>query len=520
MKSLQDYIDTYKRIANDLGIKGDSAELLIQLLANASYISEVENIVYSQEASLERATLVNSKIQHCVDSMYSVFRGTCPRVILNLKPLKYQVFNPYDEIISSNSFKVYYLGYFDDNDEIDKTSILGGVKYSTLAVYPTTDEKPIKIVGLLAKETVVKDWSLGEKEYYVECEGVEDLSNDMWVTINKGQDQSINMLEVTRQFSEHILNGKIFDLTLPSFSSRLYVSGTNRENGNEGNWGSNHTLTATYYKYSQLESYNESELKRLSMKGMEPVSFNEKIYNEKSWIDLKGIISGEIANGIILVKESERDLPNSIHYKANKDRYISSVVRSNSDLGSLLVNLYPEKVEDTNVIYKTNAGKSNLIIYYIPKDKYENTLGEDDIEAFKRDRKAYYITDDFEVSEGIDYSVTFNIEVELYQGSTGDINKSIEDILQSYNKKFGINFLESSGNTELIENSVFEEIKILISKLSSVKRILNLSIDYVNSEGRTFKDTNNVDDDWNLMIEDLVAGKAYYNVSQTIKSVM
>ena len=124
------------------------------------------------------------------------------------------------------------------------------------------------------------------------------------------------------------------------------------------------------------------------------------------------------------------------------------------------------------------------------------------------------------MSEGIDYSVTFNIEVELYQGSTGDINKSIEDILQSYNKKFGINFLESSGNTELIENSVFEEIKILISKLSSVKRILNLSIDYVNSEGRTFKDTNNVDDDWNLMIEDLVAGKAYYNVSQTIKSVM
>ena len=72
MRSLQDYRDMYADIASRNNITGDSVELLVQLLANASYISEVENISYVQEASLEKSVLVNSKIQHCMDIMYSV----------------------------------------------------------------------------------------------------------------------------------------------------------------------------------------------------------------------------------------------------------------------------------------------------------------------------------------------------------------------------------------------------------------------------------------------------------------
>ena len=86
MRSLQDYIDIYKNIAKNLNLQGDSVEVLAQMLANASYISEVENITYAQEASLEKATLMNSKIQHCMNDMYSVFRGSCPRVIIKFKP--------------------------------------------------------------------------------------------------------------------------------------------------------------------------------------------------------------------------------------------------------------------------------------------------------------------------------------------------------------------------------------------------------------------------------------------------
>ena len=75
MRSLQDYRDMYADIASRNNITGDSVELLVQLLANASYISEVENISYVQEASLEKSVLVNSKIQHCMDIMVAEKRS-------------------------------------------------------------------------------------------------------------------------------------------------------------------------------------------------------------------------------------------------------------------------------------------------------------------------------------------------------------------------------------------------------------------------------------------------------------
>ena len=115
MKSLSDYTKILRDTATNLNLHGESVEMLVQMLANALYISEVEHITYSQEASLERASLENSKIQHCVDQMYSVYRGSNPRVILNFKASKLFQFNPYDEIIKSNNFKFYYLGYFDES---------------------------------------------------------------------------------------------------------------------------------------------------------------------------------------------------------------------------------------------------------------------------------------------------------------------------------------------------------------------------------------------------------------------
>ena len=89
MRSLQDYINIYATIASNSNLQGDSVDMLVQMLAHASYISEVENVSYVQESSLEKAKLVNSKIQRCMDEMYSVFRGRNPRVILNIRPKTY-----------------------------------------------------------------------------------------------------------------------------------------------------------------------------------------------------------------------------------------------------------------------------------------------------------------------------------------------------------------------------------------------------------------------------------------------
>ena len=126
MRSLQNYVDIYRTIANNNNLVGDSVEMLVQLLAQASYISEVESVSYVQEASLEKAKLMNSKIQRCMDEMYSAFRGTCPRVILNIRPKAPFTFNMFDEIIKSNTFKVYYLGIYSD-EEAAKFEATSGV---------------------------------------------------------------------------------------------------------------------------------------------------------------------------------------------------------------------------------------------------------------------------------------------------------------------------------------------------------------------------------------------------------
>ena len=508
MKSLQDYIDTYRNIANNLNIRGDSAELLIQLLANASYVSEVENIAYSQEASLERATLVNSKIQHCVDSMYSVFRGTCPRVIFNIKPLNYQTLNPFDEIIVSNTFKVYYLGYYNQESPESMKSFDTGVTYASITLYPGKDT--CKILCLIAREIVSEDWVISNNLYYLDCTE-EDLSNDLWVTINKSGSDYLKLLPTTRQFSEHILDGKVFDLTLPSFGSRLYISGTNRSNGEESNWDNNHTITANYFKFSTLDTYNKSELSRLSMKGVELIPF------EESWKISRNIaIDSEISTGIIPIKESSREDVSTIHYQANKDRFTSTIVRSNSDLASLFKETFPNKVGDTNVIY-LSGDSSELTIYYVPKNNIE--LSEEELESFNS-RKAYYISDNIEILAGTSYDVVFNIEVELYQG-TPAVDEDIKSIINSYNKKFNTNFLESSGNSKLSEQSVLLEINTLISKLSNVKKIRSLTINYLSPTGESFNDNREgTNDNWNNMISDLASGKAYYNISCDIKSII
>ena len=498
MKSLQDYISTFRSIAEGLGIKGDSSELLIQLLANASYINEVENISYSQEASLERATMINSKIQHCVDNMYSVYRGQCPRVILNIKPTKVFTWNPYSEIIASNNFKVYYLGYFDK----DKKEF----SYSPKSLYPS--DETYQILGLLAKETASIERNIKDikNNYYIDFLE-NDLSNDIVVEMDG------NNKPVTRIFADHVLHGKVFDLTLPGFGSRIYFNdisaGTILSQTGK--------ISALYFKKSKLSSYNESELKKLSIKGTEVISFNGEEYGRvvdnnkiQYWLDNYT----ELAPGIIPIPEIESDDLLSVHYKANQVRHLGTVFKSNSDLGDLLQQTNPDIVKDTSVVFDDSDNK--LYIYYIPKIK-EQKLSDTEVNEFTNNYKAYYIANDVSIGQGIVYNVGFDIEVELYE--TGDVSETIKNILNNYNNKFNVNFIKSTQNAILDKNSVFAEIETQISKLALVKKINKINLQYSTEGGELFEE-NLANDLWNLMTDDLLQKRAYYNINSTISQVI
>ena len=349
MKSLQNYIDTYRSIANKLNIGGDSAELLIQLLANATYISEVENIVYSQEASLERATLINSKIQQCVELMYSVYRGQCPRIILNIKSVKPLQFNVYDNIVTLNNLKLYYLGYIDETvDNIEGLKNYEyGLKRDALSIAAGVEQK---IVCIIAKDKITKTKTFNEtgSQYFVEFLD-EDISNDIRVFL--GEDT--RSAEITRHFSDHILKGDVFDLTIPGFSSRLYVM-------RDGDNAIIEKVKAEYFKFSKLSSYNTSELKKISLKGAELIPFDE------AWEKERGLtIDNHVNTGILAIPEVNPESYLNIHYRANQNRYLNTIFRSNEDLSNLLIEDYPDIVEDTKALYDDLISDNSIIIYFI-----------------------------------------------------------------------------------------------------------------------------------------------------------
>ena len=535
MRNLQDYINKYYTIAQNLGYTGDSIEVLVQLLANASYISEVENVAYLQESSLEKSSLINSKIQHCMDNMYSVFRGLCPRVVMKIRPTSYLTLKPFDLIQQSSSFSVYYLGYYkliqpssnngdsnrpavdsniidssiigssshrsgsdrsastvvdysklSDLDSLDSEKYPGEFIYSGVTLKPSVDTESYIIICLISPKIHQVDKTVNTRNtYYVDCP-IDNLSNDVLVKVNGEQ------AEVTRNFADHILKPTkyVFDLTLPSFGSRIYTANyfstlDRTDRSDSVGIEVNTRISATYFEWSRLEDYNQSELRRLSYKGAELVGFNE------TWLTANMYSELSKGSGLCFVKEVGRDDLNTIHYKANRNRYVNSMVRSNNDIGTILEENFPQYVKSggTSYVFNTlgNNSGSELKIYYIPKDESrlipdtsdDPGKGVSSIEDFIEKEQAYYIiTKNIKVLKGDRYTAEFNISLELYRNSTEDLNGSIGSILKStYERKFNTVF----------NDTTIEEVKSLISKFSNIKRINSLGITFLNSRGDIVK---------------------------------
>lgn len=536
MKTIQDYIDRYSKVASNLGYTGQSIEVLVQLLANASYIGEMENATYMNEASLEKCNLLNSKIQHCVDRMYSVFRGSCPRVIMKIKPTKYLNLKPYDTIIESQNFTVQYLAYYQIKDsdgnivrgknqgqstkedetsgkEIDqlytedfiKEGYIGDWNYGAATFYPNlTDKDSVDdvqiILGFIAPkrtDTLTIDKTITiNNTYYVDCLA-DNLSDDMYVEINNER------VERTRIFAEHILSHKIFDLTLPGFGSRLYLANyykdtVGRDSQEVQGMTENAHVFARYYGYQALSSYTDSEKERLQFKGAKLVAYKSDYF-------LKNVCGtdSEYATGLCYIPEISRDDIGTIHYKANRDRFVSSILRSNSDIGTVLEEAYPEIIESggTNYIFTTNSGdnkNSNLKIYYIPKNDAV-LLSSSQIEDFVTNKRAYYvITSIISVNPGTKYIATFNIDLDLYKNTSDSYETSIGEniLINNYQHKFNLDL-----------GSCIKDIESLISKISNVKRVNSISITYTNADGKGLNSSE---------VENIDTATTYYDIKYSI----
>lgn len=461
MTSLETKINKLRSIADSLGLQGESVEAIIQMLGYSLHASEVEHIAYSQEASLERATNINSKIQHCVNMLYSVYRGSNPRVIITFNPSKRFLFNKGDLVAKSNNYSIYYLGYWDDAK--------GEFVEASLEIYPGGDSYNRTILCLLSQNELEDEWTIRKDNlFYHIVQKARDrqdaiLSSDYTLYLSM-DGSNYTQVNSTRQFSEHEKKNYFFDLTLPGFGINIYYP-DNYETLTRQDLVDK-TMKIKVHEFLSLSSLNTGELSQLKISGSIPVETPQEIYEKFN--SLNNISFRE--NGLIFLRESEQDHLESIHYLANKNRYLGSYLTTNSDLSFLLTECFPNLVRETTGVFNNKENKIEL--FYIPTEA-SFLLTDTQKNKFKNEYGAYYVTKTMEIKPATRYEARFVIDINMYTMS--DLTQDIKDILNRYQYKFNINLNE--GGSE------FQEIWSLITKLPGVKYITNLSISYYNSKG-------------------------------------
>ena len=522
MKTLNDYISQYSNIARRLGYSGESINILVHMLANASYISEVEQISYTREASLDKALYMNSKIQHCMDHMYSVYRGHCPRVVISVNFLRPVAFMPYDEIVRSSNFSIYYIGEY--IKEVDTDRVLevemnnGGTVEKPLYKWryregqlslSNSDLGQHYIVGFIAPSKSTSEITTTYyQNYFIESK-VGNVSNDVCVKLSETEE----MPKVSRNFADHILKPRenVFDLTTTDYGSRIYFMDyftdldekvewpTQTDSGEtEDTSGNNVKVSVTFYTYSKLDSYNSSELSRILIKGGELIPFD--LDSDSNFLFGK---LGFPEKGIVYIRETPRDVLSTIHYKANRSRFLNTILRSNSDIGYILEETYPDKVKSGGTFYKfLNQGDINLLnIYYIPQG---SGLSSEDIQSFRDERGAYYVAEKeyINITPGTKWTAKFDISLELFKNLNEDYHELVgEKLLEDpYEEKFGI----------LFDDDLIEEIKTKISKLDNIKKITSFNVTYEDSLGNVIESLDEVE----------IPEALYYDVEVTLTTTV
>lgn len=471
MNSVTQKVEKLRSIASSLGLQGESVEAIIQMLGYALHTSEVEHIAYTQEASLERATEVNSKIQHCVNMMYSVFRGSNPRVIITFSPQKRFTFNPGDLVAKTSTFSAYYLGYWDESEgefiESGTTIYPGGLNYNKT------------IMCVLSQFELEDTWKIDTGNlFYHTVQKARDrqfakLSSDYVLFISETQEGEYTQLKTTRRFSEHERQNYFFDLTLPGFGINLYYPTKYENLINRRSEYSDKWMKIKVQEELKLSDINPGDLENLVISGSIPVEIPEdvlKVFDSEDRISHSD-------KGLLYIYESGYDSMESIHYLANKNRYSGSYLATNSDLSFLLSETFPNKIRQTDgVLCRFDEGNNDIVLYYIPTNA-SLEITESEKNRFIGEQGAYYVTKNIDIRRAARYNAKVNLSLDLY--SINNLSDEIDEILKRYQYKFGVDL----GNKDY-QTPDYLEIKSLISKIDEVKYISEMEVTYTDIDGK------------------------------------
>lgn len=427
MKNLKEIESQFREIATSNNLTGDSTELIIKLLAYNNYESSISARISLLESLPNRAVNENSKIEHAVNNMYSVYRGKNAQLSVKARVTGTLSLKRLQEVYSDKYNKFYYSHLVTDTGEtiVGDYDLIYGQTYTLFLIK--------------GEEVLTETLSVDTDNLYLLETVSSNVSEDY--ILRESIDSSVD-LKLTKSFSTHIdsdINpdeeSLIMDLTLPSYGVRFYSSG-------EG-FNSSLNYNLTYIPYYN-EEINSSLLNRMVIEGVE--------------LDY---------TSLSIESPIERESLKNLLYNLSKRTELQSRVRSNSDVLDQFKSMFSYKIKDC-ALGGYDYNSDILSIYYIPllsdtlegeSSKFE--LTENDKSLYK-EKLMYYVTKDIQLLPLYDFSSAIDlfISLELVVDSKIDISEIssyLKDMEYSLGQSFDIDMFRGYvNNLEGIRYSIIE----------------------------------------------------------------
>lgn len=380
------------QVVNNLGYYGDVVSAVVACAAYYHLNNQTDVVTSLMEGTMSRSKLMNSKILLSGESMYSVFRGTNPRITIKIKPTSVISFGVGDLVISRSGYSLYSVG------NVNAT--------------PSDSIVFIECIIATSQYTTNRSISLNEVDSLYLHENI-NVSEDIHVSRNGNENVKTN-----NNFIEHIVNGGIFCLTKPDFSVELFL---------KEKFTVNDEYVISSYSYTELTDAIKSDLARLT-------SSKFIVYNEDR----------------VVVSGTPPETQGAIMLNANLNKYSNQILRSNTDITSIFNNYFASRVFGS----KYNVANNKISIYYIPRITDLNSTEIENFKTERA--LAYYIAKEVDVIKATEVELSVTVTLNHSVVSTTDITKELllldntqgehidaKMLVSKLSQVLGVNYVES-----------------------------------------------------------------------------
>lgn len=442
MKTYADILNDLQNIQDEMKLEGDAVEINKRIAAYVYYHQQIDIVNAIRESSINSAYLMNSKIEHCMDNMYSVFRGTNPILTMNLILNAEFGYDKFDLVYNSNTFKLYAKEVISQHPTLPN---LNGT-YTPISVdfIVSSAEKitycPADDENLLDD----KKWP-----YYIDIKLDTDrlasnLSEHLFIyRLVNGEKQEVKW---TRIFTEHstspVSDELLFVLTIPDYGIRIYKKGyfdyeldkdlhfeiIPYTTTSEVNLFDFEKITIPEGTLKSPSGYPQDELPDPN-----DTSLLEQVIN----IDDSGNLVESVENPelyqMILSKEIGRQDSATLAYQCNFSGRSSSSMISNNDILFLFSETFIDRILSCN--FELDLESSSVIIYYTPNPNSTAITPNEKTDFVNKYDKYGIANSTIAIQEG--NRVTRVVTLEYVSDGMTDITEAANNIIESYNNILG-----------------------------------------------------------------------------------